>query len=128
MRARYLLVALLVTLALPSAAAAHEIETTRATQTVLPERARGLTASVAAAGDRHSQNMRLIGNFDDGGKYGEGTDLAFWGNYAVAGVYGTRVVNGQELGEGGFHLIDMSDPTNPRKVGRLECPGPQNDL
>ncbi|MDQ4040394.1 MAG: hypothetical protein M3141_01435 [Actinomycetota bacterium] len=46
------------------------------------------TAVVAADHDgagSHSENMRLIANYDDGGKYRNGTDIAFWGDTAVLG-------------------------------------------
>ena len=69
--------------------------------------------------DEHSANMFLVRNWDDGGSYRQGSDLAFWGNLAVLGNYGTP---------GGFRLLDISDPSRPRKVGQFDCPGPQGDV
>lgn len=67
------------------------------------------------ADDTHSPNMSLVGNLP----YAEGSDLAFQGTTVVAGNYGSP---------GGFRLIDVSDPTAPRQLGQLDCPGPQNDV
>lgn len=69
--------------------------------------------------DVHSENMRLVANWNDGGKYRQGSDIAFWGNLAVLGNYGEP---------GGFRLLDVSRPTKPRLVGQLVCPGPQADV
>jgi hypothetical protein len=82
-----------------------------------------LACAVPALGthnsDEHSDNMSLVGNFNDDGKYRQGSDLAFWGNLAVAGNYDNP---------GGFRLFDITDPANLTLVGQLECPGPQNDV
>ena len=69
--------------------------------------------------DEHSDNMSLLGNFSEGGTYRQGSDLAFWGDLAVAGNYDNP---------GGFRLIDISNPASPTEMGQLECPGPQNDV
>jgi len=76
----------------------------------------GPTAVAGAAADEHSDNMSLVGRWDDNGTYREGSDLAFWGNTAVLGRY-----NGMEL-------LDISRPDNPRHVGKLKCNGNQNDV
>lgn len=45
-----------------------------------------------------------------------GTDLAFTGDYAVAGNYE------------GFTVYDISDPAKAKIVSQTYCPGPQNDV
>ncbi|OLR94905.1 hypothetical protein BJP25_09530 [Actinokineospora bangkokensis] len=45
-----------------------------------------------------------------------GTDLAFTGNYAIAGNYL------------GFTIYDISDPTHPAITSQVLCPGSQNDV
>lgn len=69
--------------------------------------------------DEHSKNMSLVANWNDGGKYRQGSDLAFWGDTAVLGNFGEP---------GGFRLLDISRPAKPRLIGRLKCPGPQADV
>ena len=53
-------------------------------------------ASADHNADVHSDNMRLVANWNDGGAYRQGSDLAFWGNRAVVGNYGNP---------GGFWLL-----------------------
>ena len=77
---------------------------------------------VAHAGhnaDVHSNNMSLIANFDDGGTYRQGSDLAFWGDTAILGSYGEP---------GGFRVMNVADPARPVELGQMDCPGPQNDV
>ena len=69
--------------------------------------------------DDRSANMFHEGNFVDGGEYGEGSDLAFWGKWAVAGNYGSP---------GGFRLLSIADRQDPREIGQFVCPGPQADV
>lgn len=66
--------------------------------------------------DEHSDNMELVGNWDDDGDYRQGSDLAFWGNLAVLGKYN------------GLQLLDISRPEQPRPLGKLECTGGQHDV
>ena len=73
-------------------------------------------ADAAEAADEHSDNMRLLANWNDGGTYREGTDLAFWGDMAVLGKYG------------GMRLLDVADPSKPQLIGSLNCNGNQNDV
>ncbi|MEO9325901.1 hypothetical protein ABFT23_20575 [Nocardioides sp. C4-1] len=67
-----------------------------------------------------SKNMRnvarvpLEGTFAATGAYG--TDLAFKGNYAIAGNYN------------GFAVYNIKTPTRPKKVAQVDCPGAQNDV
>jgi hypothetical protein len=44
------------------------------------------------------------------------SDLAFWGNYAVAGNYNS------------IRVFDISDPANPNLLTDFPCFGPQNDV
>src|SRR4051794_13545041 len=80
-----------------------------------------LAAAPAAAQVKspHSDNMSLIANWNNHGDYGQGSDMAFWGNRLVAGAYS---------GPGGFRLLDISDPAKPTLEGAFDCPGPQNDV
>ena len=50
-----------------------------------------------------------------------GTDLTFEGDYAYVGS------EDPDPSEGGLHVIDISDPTNPTEVGHLPCPAQQSD-
>ncbi|NRQ31735.1 hypothetical protein HII36_07770 [Nonomuraea sp. NN258] len=45
-----------------------------------------------------------------------GSDLAFTGDYAIAGNYE------------GFTIYDISQPERPAVVSQVRCPGPQNDV
>jgi hypothetical protein len=45
------------------------------------------------------------------------SDLELHGDHAFVGSYGEGIV-----------LVDISDPTNPRRVGKFDCPGGQNDV
>jgi hypothetical protein len=69
--------------------------------------------------DVHSDNMFLVANYDDGGTYRQGSDLAFWGNLAVLGNYDNP---------GGFRLMDIENPAAPVEVGQFVCRGPQSDV
>ncbi|MBA3416821.1 MAG: hypothetical protein H0U10_16495, partial [Chloroflexia bacterium] len=48
------------------------------------------------------------------------TDLAFWGDLAYAGNSGTP--------GGGFRIIDVADPSQPRELVDYGCAGSQNDV
>jgi LVIVD repeat len=63
--------------------------------------------------DQHSPNMVHVGNVPRGGT---NTDLAFWGNLAVAGHYA------------GFRVIDISKPEDPRLIIDYPCNGGQGDV
>ena len=65
----------------------------------------GPTAQATTA-DSGSANMSLVGRYNEGGKYREGTDLAFWRSTAVLGKYH------------GIRLLDISDPTSPKAAGQ----------
>ena len=99
---------------------AHDVEfpsELEDTLTLLPD---GSTPTPAGSdADVHSPNMFLVANWDDDGTYRQGSDLAFWGSTAVLGNYDNP---------GGFRLVDISDPSQPRKLGQLVCPGTQADV
>lgn len=82
----------------------------------------GVFAIQSVAGASHNtdlhEDMTLVGGFDDGGSYVDGTDIAFWGDRAVFG----------NLSPGGFRLLDISDPTTPTEIGQFVCPGSQSDV
>ena len=44
------------------------------------------------------------------------TDIAFWGKFAIQGNWD------------GFNIRDISDPDNPKQVGRAFCNGDQGDV
>jgi hypothetical protein len=79
-----------------------------------------LCPAAAQAGhnrDQHSSNMSLIGQFNDGGTYRQGSDIAIWENLAAIG----------NLDPGGFRLMDISNPRGPRELGQFACTGTQSD-
>ena len=63
--------------------------------------------------DVHSDNVSLVGTFDDGGEYTQGSDIAFWGDRGFFGNYG------------GFRIIDLATLT---EVAQFDCPGSQGDV
>jgi len=70
--------------------------------------------------DLMSPNMRLLANLPLRNRPENvsvaGSDLAFWGDRAYAGNYG------------GFRILDVSRPANPRELADVRCFGPQNDV
>ena len=76
-----------------------------------------LPATADHNADEHSPNMSLVGSFDDDGTSELGSDIAFWGDRAVFGTL-----------EGGFRLVDLSNPKSPKLISRFECPGSQSDV
>lgn len=72
------------------AAIGDHVELPQDLQKGLPQLPDGSTAQPAGdEADVHSDNILLVTSFDDHGQYRQGTDLAFWGNLAVAGNYGS---------------------------------------
>ena len=64
--------------------------------------------------DKHSPNMNLV--FNQANPTGAvNSDIAFWGNRAYYGDYDS------------LRIFDISNPAAPVLLGRLACPGPQND-
>jgi hypothetical protein len=80
-------------------------------------------ASADHSAERH-ENMRLVANYSDGGTYRNGTDIAFWGSTALLG----RLDQSSPAGPGGFRIMNIADPTQPREIGEFTCPGDQSDL
>jgi hypothetical protein len=77
----------------------------------------GAPAALADHGaDEHSDNMSLVANWDDGGTYRMGSDLAFWQSLAVLGKYD------------GLTLMDIGNPAKPKHLGTLDCNGNQSDV
>ena len=81
----------------------------------------GVSGTALGTGEiGHSANMRLVANVPLEAPFNLrqawGTDLAFQGDYAITGNYE------------GFTIHDISDPTNPKVVSRVLCPGGQNDV
>ncbi len=64
--------------------------------------------------DLRSQNAKLLGTAPN--PFEINSDLAFWGDLAFAGDFG------------GFRVIDISAPANPKVVADVDCVGPQNDV
>jgi hypothetical protein len=65
------------------------------------------------------ENLQLVANLpiDPGTQGYAASDLELHGNLAFVGSYGEGVV-----------IVDISDPAKPRRVGRFDCPGGQNDV
>jgi hypothetical protein len=87
----------------------------------------GATALGTHNGDQHSENMRLVANYDDEGTYRVGTDLAFWGETMVAGKL-DQGTGPNASPPGGFRVMDISDPSQPREIGQFDCWGDQSDV
>jgi hypothetical protein len=77
-------------------------------------------ATLASGDVSSSRNLQHIANLPKSGPFAGtsnfGSDLAFQGNYAYQGNYG------------GIQVTDISNPSNPRVVSQIDCPGPQNDV
>jgi hypothetical protein len=76
----------------------------------------GSSALADHGADEHSENMSHVANWDDGGTYRMGSDLAFWKNLAVLGKYD------------GLTLMNVADPARPRHRGTFQCNGNQSDV
>lgn len=84
------------------------------------------TATGDHGADRH-ENMTLVANFNDGGTYRVGTDLAFWGKRLVAGNL-DQGVGPNASPPGGFRILDISQPSSPAELGQYVCSGDQSDV
>lgn len=60
--------------------------------------------------------MNVVNEFSSPKNGTVNSDLAFWGNLAVAGNYD------------GFRIFDISNPTSPQLLSDFACRGPQNDV
>ncbi|WP_415367508.1 LVIVD repeat-containing protein [Saccharothrix sp. BKS2] len=68
---------------------------------------------------RNTRNLQLIANLPKPAPFTASstwTDLAFQGNYAIAGNYD------------GFVIYDISNPRKPKVASAVLCPGSQNDV
>ncbi len=65
------------------------------------------------------ENFELVANvpIDPGTQGVAASDLELHGNHAFVGSYGEGMV-----------VIDISDPRQPKRVGKFACPGGQNDI
>jgi hypothetical protein len=65
-----------------------------------------------------SRNMNIVARVPlvDDFAGSTGSDLAFRGGFAFVGNYN------------GFAVYDIRQPTNPRRVAQISCPGSQNDI
>lgn len=77
--------------------------------------------------DVHSDNMRLVGHFDDKGTFRAGTDLAFWGDKLIAGKL-DQGTGPMATPPGGFRVMDISQPGAPKEIGQWDCWGDQSDV
>jgi hypothetical protein len=68
--------------------------------------------------DIHSDNVKLVTTWDDGGTYRSGSDIAFWKNRAIFG----------NLNPGGFRLMNIKKPKNISEIGQFTCVGRQADV
>jgi hypothetical protein len=115
--------AVAIVLGATGAVSAHHVEFPSELEGTLEKLPDGSTPQPAGHdADLHSDNMFLVANFDDGGTYRTGSDLAFWGNRLVAG----SLPAGTELG--GFRLLDISNPAAPVETGQFACRSNQGDV
>jgi hypothetical protein len=65
------------------------------------------------------ENMRIVANVPMIGNRDApaASDIELAGDYAYVGSYGEGIV-----------IVDIADPTNPKRVGVFDCPGGQNDV
>src|SRR3954454_2746974 len=65
------------------------------------------------------ENMQLVANVPIVGdeESPAASDIELAGDYAFVGSYGEGMV-----------VVDISDPTHPRRAGKVACPGGQNDI
>src|SRR3990170_4969096 len=68
--------------------------------------------------DLHSDNVKLVTTWDEGGTYQTGSDIAFWGNLGVFGAFDP----------GGFRLMDITRPKNIYEISQFICFGTQSDV
>jgi hypothetical protein len=74
-----------------------------------------------AAADHNADNHRKMDLVFTSPNSKVNSDLAFWGDYAVAGYYRN------DLPVGGFRIFDISDPSSPQQVVDFPCDGLQAD-
>ncbi|HVL53634.1 MAG TPA: hypothetical protein VM344_05185 [Vitreimonas sp.] len=115
--------AVLLALATVSGATAHHVEFPAELEGTLEALPDGTTPEPAGSdADLHLDNMFLVSNFDDGGTYRTGTDLAFWGQRMIAG----SLPAGSSVG--GFRVMDISDPAALVELGQFDCRSNQADV
>lgn len=108
-------------LLLPTAAAAD----TAAVRAVIDD----VTTGSAAEPIEDAEDIELTEHFPYGDPempgtdafFASGTDLAFHGDFVYAAEQDGN-------GEGGVHIIDVSDSDAPKAVGFVDCAGYQNDV
>ena len=89
--------------------------------------AAALSLQVAPAFAQEAQNMSLIANYDDGGTYRNGTDMAFRGSTLLLGNL-DQGTGPNASPPGGFRVMDIGNPARPREVGQFTCLGDQSDI
>ena len=89
--------------------------------------AAAITVNVAPASAQSAENMRLVANYDDGGTYRNGTDMAFWGDTLLLGNL-DQGTGPNASPPGGFRVMDISSPAAPREIGQHVCLGDQSDV
>lgn len=115
--------ALVLTLTLAPATGAADVEFPAELADTLETLPDGSTPqSTGDPADRHSANMVLVANWDDGGTYRTGSDLAFWGSRMIAG----NLASGSNLG--GFRIVDIGNPAAPAELGQFTCRSSQADV
>ncbi len=66
-----------------------------------------------------SKNVELVGKLDLTNVEGGISDVAAFGNYAYLGTYHPECAGRPGAQGTGIHVVDISDPTQPRRVGFL---------
>jgi hypothetical protein len=86
-----------------------------------------LSVQVAPALAQEAENMSLIANYDDGGTYRNGTDMAFRGSTLLLGNL-DQGTGPNASPPGGFRVMDIANPARPRQAGQFTCLGDQSDI
>ena len=117
MPSRLFFAAVTAALALVLAAPATAFESKRADRLAVDTFGAGALEPAPLTGQ--GENLELVANVPiDKGDFGvAASDLELHGNHAFVGSYGEGLV-----------IVDISDPRNPRRVGKFACPGGQNDV
>ena len=89
--------------------------------------ATAISVQVAPAFAQQAENMSLVANYDDGGTYRNGTDMAFRGRTLLLGNL-DQGTGPNASPPGGFRVMDIANPAHPRELGQFTCLGDQSDI
>ena len=89
--------------------------------------AAALSVQIAPAFAQQAENMSLVANYDDGGTYRNGTDMAFRGHQLLLGNL-DQGTGPNASPPGGFRVMDIGNPAAPREISQFTCLGDQSDV